>query len=74
MTQVGCYTLHLYCDRGEECWRRRPENREVRDRPDEIIGETASECRKKARKRGWKLKGAYRDGDVCPECAESEEG
>jgi hypothetical protein len=43
---VGCYTLHLYCDRGE-----------CADggtyTPEEFTAEHGSECRKQARKRGW---------------------
>lgn len=53
------YTVDLYCDH---------ENDEhgFRAFPYQIIGETSGECRKAARKLGWKLHG---DGTAtCPKC------
>lgn len=59
--QAGCYSLDLYCD-GDSCPRYRLEYA-----PFQPMGETASECRAKARKAGW-LVSTTAGLDLCPEC------
>lgn len=46
---AGGYTLHLYCD---YCDTNQRSGSMV---PDEFFAETGGECRKNARKRGWRL-------------------
>jgi hypothetical protein len=55
----GAYDLTLYCDHENDEHPRR-------DYHVQIIGETASECRRIARKQGWKL---HADNyATCPRC------
>lgn len=63
MAIVGCYTLHLYCDA-----QIKPEGASQWYRCDmgEYVGETAAQCRRQARRAGWKL---GRTAAVCPTCA-----
>lgn len=65
MTQVGCYSLHLYCD-GVDC-------PNLHDMPLELAGGSAGDCRDQARDKGWKLQGTRRDVDLCPTCVERGE-
>lgn len=46
---AGCYSLDLYCD---YCDRNTCTGS---NRPDKFNAETGGECRKNARKRGWRL-------------------
>lgn len=72
---VGCYSLHLYCVYDElPTWYHHEHGDEpvpfgfhaYREFPAEFDGRTEAECKRQARKRGWK----FRDGDVlCPRCA-----
>jgi hypothetical protein len=57
---IGKYTLHLYCDQDN------PQHA-LDEFPHEIVGNTASQTRKYARKRGWKLD--LENGHaICPKC------
>jgi len=66
---VGAYSLHLYCDNGNsepDCVG--PKEISGHDYSDpgfaEFTGQTEAECKKKARRRGWKF---TRDGRaLCP--------
>ena len=67
---VGCYTLDLYCDRFSVS------PGEVTDEhghwynefPHQFTAELGSECRAKAKQRGWKLN--LKDGTaLCPKCS-----
>lgn len=54
------YEMHLYCDYPDDSYRHK--------QPAIFTGETAGECRQKARRLGWK----FRDGMtrvICPSCA-----
>ena len=58
---AGCYVLHVYCDDpGHTLWRDGfPEW--------EYTGETRAECRRQAKRDGWKYR---KDGTtICPACA-----
>jgi len=58
---AGCYVLHIYCDDpGHTRWRDGfPEW--------EYAGETRAECRRQAKRNGWKYR---KDGTtICPACA-----
>lgn len=56
---VGCYTMHLYCVRGELCIRRDGSDATA------YVGRNERECRSMARADGWE----FRQGDVmCPKC------
>lgn len=59
---VGCYSLALYCD-GPGCL--------VRREGDGVFtAETGAECRREARKRGWRLN--LRAGTaLCPQCVKN---
>lgn len=65
---VGGYSLHLYCDNEEACARRR---KYLKTNHDEFFGETASECRRKARQCGWKVD-TMAGTALCPDCAKVE--
>lgn len=68
--QVGGYTLHLYCD-GSSCIN---EYTHSRYSAVELNGETAGNCRKQARRLGWKLSAGGLGGpDLCPSCADKAE-
>lgn len=63
---VGCYTMDLYCDASD--------HKSVATRRGgwQYTGETAGECKRKAKADGWKF---HRDGEVsCPECAKAMKG
>jgi hypothetical protein len=47
MSEVGCYTLDLYCDHKHNV----PVERQVH----QFTGQTKSECVKKAKEYGWKF-------------------
>jgi len=65
MSEVGCYTMVLYCDYKNEAHGHHPKERI--NTPDEYAGRDRSECRKRARKVGWVFK---QDLTVqCPLCA-----
>ena len=61
---VGCYSMDLYCSNDARCVGEiGPYQRQVRFCG--FTGETAAQCRKEARKIGWK----FINGDViCPKC------
>jgi hypothetical protein len=60
---VGCYDLNLYCD--EPGHKPRP----AQDGADaEYCAETGGECRRDARKAGWKLQ-MRNSRAICPTCA-----
>lgn len=60
---VGGYVLHLYCDDPQHAERVgwQPQNH------DEVIGEAGGECRRVARRRGWRLDLEHGTA-VCPAC------
>ena len=60
---VGCYTLNLYCDVPGCTYNNRGRGYE----PDEFTGVTGGECRKAARKAGWRL-WLVEGNACCPEC------
>lgn len=65
--RAGGYSLHLYCD-NEACPDRYPSG-EYRDSPqEEFNAELGSECRRRARKRGWKMG----EIDLCPKCSKKK--
>ena len=67
---VGGYTLDLYCDHPRHAEHSYAIKNETH--PDQYTGETGSECRAKARRRGWKLD--LREGQaICPYCGEKFE-
>ena len=68
---VGCYSMHLYCDTGNDMpgmpgdYGKTPHNFENPGRG-EFIGHSESECKKQARMAGWRF---TRDRRViCPSC------
>lgn len=57
--EVSSYAMDLYCDIDN------PQHL-YNEFPHSFTGETNAECKKQARKRGWKFK---KDGTVvCPKC------
>jgi hypothetical protein len=68
MTIVGCYTMDLYCLR-ETCEREKLANTfrpAVQPCPHQFTGQTEAQCRREARRVGWR----FSKGDVtCPHCA-----
>lgn len=64
---VGCYTMDLYCDE-QGC--KNATARHTSDGrgapPGQFYGETAGECRRAARRAGWKL--SRRDGQGHASC------
>lgn len=67
--QVGCYSLDLYCDNegAHPHNYRNGNNLEDGQFPSQYTAETASSCRRQARKVGWKLG----KKDLCPRCAKN---
>lgn len=62
---VGCYTLHLYCDRqcgSDDCGHSMFENKMA-----EFTGETFADCVRDSRKDGWRMYPQTRTAK-CPEC------
>lgn len=60
--EAGCYTINLYCDND---WAH-PCEPDQKTPSAEYVGETGAECRKQAKRDGWKF---HRDGcHTCPEC------
>jgi hypothetical protein len=61
---VGCYSMDLYCD-GSPCVT-------TRAYQNQFTGETASECRKEARRIGWRFDLTARKA-YCPACNRSND-
>lgn len=73
MSEVGCYSLHLYCDK-PKC----PGPEEILPNggaitiEDEYTGRTRGECVAQARSDGWIF---HRDGRLtCPKCRAGKKG
>lgn len=73
--QVGCYTLDLYCDNLEDESKHThgwyvvdPGGAGSKQFPLQYTGETGGECRRRARKHGWKLARSENGKDLCPRC------
>lgn len=58
---IGCYTLDLYCQHREAKGHARLYG------PDQFTAETGAECRRDARRRGWKLNMQTHEA-TCPKC------
>lgn len=61
---VGCYVMDLYCDSGQGC-RAHDQYGPRIGRLAVYTGHTEAECKRAARKAGWKFKGAQ---CFCPAC------
>lgn len=59
MSEAGCYSLHLYCDQDNPA-------HGYGEFPYEYTGQTLGECKRHARRQGWKF---HRDQThTCPRC------
>jgi hypothetical protein len=71
---VGGYSLNLYCDAENhpEYHKMTLEQRRNPDlEPGEFYGETASQCRKQARKAGWRIN-LVEQTVICPFCCKNQ--
>lgn len=78
MSEVGCYSLHLYCDD--------PKHDRIRFNnsywPGEYTGRDLAQARKEAKAEGWKFlrersdKNSLGSGPktICPRCVENKPG
>lgn len=68
--QVGCYSLHLYCDypnANKGGIYATGNQHQYNEFPHELTGETGPQCRQEARRMGWLL-GGHGGKDFCPKC------
>lgn len=63
--EVACYSMDLYCDRAG-C----RVSLSGFDGPDNFTGRTYSECKREAKKLGWRWR---KEGQVCPACAKNKD-
>jgi hypothetical protein len=74
--KAGAYTLDLYCDLRitvEDIaggFDKNP-NHGHREFPHQFVGDTYGECKKQAKKNGWKV-GRWGEQDLCPKCAKAK--
>lgn len=70
MGWVGCYSIDLYCDDPNHSYL----HTGTVSQPGTVTGETLAECKREARRCGWKLTDAVTDGGngvgtaICGEC------
>ena len=62
--EVSCYSMHLYCDNNVS--ERSDGIHEFREFPHMYTGRTNAECKRDAKRDGWKFR---KDGiRICPKC------
>lgn len=72
MTEVACYTMHLYCDNVLPlAWPRAiPGKQHLYDEfPREFTGRTYADVKREAKQRGWRWWGGK---NICPRCSRAK--